>query len=754
MHGGLGMIKVRNLLVTALVLWGCILSSASAAVFTVNTAVDAVDSDTSDGVCLTAAGECSLRAAIQQANATAGADDINVPAGVYNLTLEGIKENEGATGDLDVKSEITINGSGADQVQIDGIQRSRVLEVHRNGSLTLNSLTVRNGWGDQLSSGGGIENNMGDLIINDCNITLNSVFGYGGGINNFRGTTIINRSTISENIAFSHGAGIANQDGNVTINDSTISDNSGTATTQSTFGGGIYNSAMFGILEINNSTISGHLVLLDGGGIYHLLGTLRITNSTISGNIANRNGGGLFYSSGNSSVGTAGNLRNVTIAFNTARAVDNSSPPDSKGGGGIYKRGADQLRMTNTIIAENLDGGDCYDDGQLTNLGFNLDSDGSCGLSGDATSISNGTAALGELADNGGPTLTHALLANSDALDAGDNDNCPAIDQRNYDRVDGNCDIGAYEEGAQAAPLNLLAAPAANIGTSSGANSAPTVLNLILAVEAGGSVAGLANGVDPDGDTLVYQIVQWPTMGRFGWEWEKDQIPGAFTYVANPEATGSDTITYQACDQSLCSDPATITIAISDAAASSEVAIEITSDSGGATVSPVQVVSGENLAAKVADIDYEQPLKIFFFSVNDIPVNADSQLNGTEITIQLPDTAMIDANAAVRKRDKFDVWRTLPEVPDSNLPNKTTGKIDHVAKTLTLVLYDNDDFDLNPTPGVILDPVAVSVSKATDVTDSSVEVDPVIDTGSGSGAIHPLILLLFGLLGLRWRRRP
>ncbi len=838
------MIKARNVLVTALVVWGCSISMASAAVFNVNTTVDAVDSDTSDGVCLTTDGECSLRAAIQQANASSDADEVNLPAGTYELSLEGIKDDEGATGDLDVKSEITINGSGADQVAIDGIQSDRVFEVHTGANLTLNSLTVRNGNAGQQTSGGGIQIYQGALTVNDCNITLNGIaFGVGGGINSFRGTVVINRSTVSENYSMNAGGGISNQSGRLTINDSTIRDNGSLAGTISVLGGGIYNASMIGFLHISNSTISGNDVSVDGGGIYHLIGTMKITNSTISDNFATRNGGGLFVHSGSSAFGSDGNtLVNVTIANNGADAYDSTGR--GRGGGGIYVEGAVPMEFTNTIVANSTAGGDCFNNnGEIMSLGNNLDTDGSCELSSDASSINGGDAGLGNLADNGGPTLTHALLANSEALDAGDNDNCPAIDQRNYARVDSSCDIGAFEDGAQA-PVTLLAGPPPPADADN-VNHAPTVLDLVLAVEAGGSVTNIATGVDPDGDTLVYEVLEWPTKGNFGWEWEgSDPVAGAFTYVADVNAIGSDTIIYQVCDQSLCSDPATVSIAISATATaiSSAISIEVVSQSSGATVSQVQIVSSDALEVNVADVDYTQPLDIFFFSVDNIPTDADSQLNGTEIVIQLPLDAIIDENATVRKLDKFNAWHTLPEVADPGRPNMTTGRIDPDAKTLTLVLHDNDEFDLDPTIGVILDPVAISVPKvvgddttaddttaddttaddttaddttaddttaddtaaddtaADDTTGDSiaavagddaagenidsggtgggaenvsVEVAPVEDTSSSivdeasvvsddaaaettdavAAAFHPVMLLLFGLLGLRWRKR-
>ena len=105
------------------------------------------------------------------------------------------------------------------------------------------------------------------------------------------------------------------------------------------------------------------------------------------------------------------------------------------------------ISYRNSVIA--LNGVDCSRAiGVLVSGGFNLDSDGSCTLVGTDATARN--PRLGPLADNGGPTLTHALLAGSHAIDSGAV--CPAKDQRGVSRPrdgDGNgsatCDRGSVE---------------------------------------------------------------------------------------------------------------------------------------------------------------------------------------------------------------------------------------------------------------------------------------------------------------------
>jgi predicted outer membrane repeat protein len=252
----------------------------------------------------------------------------------------------------------------------------------------------------------------------------------------------ITQSTISGNYSgnpATDGAGIANAGGGVmTMISSTVSNN-----TSDGGGGGIGN-VVGSRLIITASTISGNhandaLSSGDGGGIRNSA-TLTITNSTISGNTAARNGGGLY------SNGTV-DLNNVTI-------TDNHADEDNNGtGNGGGTQGS--MNMKNTIIAGNIDKGnerpDCT--GGPTSLGYNLigKSDG-CGFS-PTTGDQQGSIAtplnpkLGALANNGGPTQTHALLLGSPAINTANNATCASTDQRGISRLTTGttCDIGAYE---------------------------------------------------------------------------------------------------------------------------------------------------------------------------------------------------------------------------------------------------------------------------------------------------------------------
>lgn len=732
-------------LITGACLWTAA-AAASAAVFQVDSTLDALDVDLADDLCITDTGVCSLRAAIQQANATAGADTIQIADGIYNLSLVGELEDDALSGDLDVRSDITIEASSADQVSIDGMRSDRVFHVHEDGRLELNSVTVRNGKITENSTGGGIDN-RGVLVVNDSNISRNYAPGMGGGINNFMGTVTINRSTISFNATENTGAGINNQDGDLTINSSSIVSNGGRMFPGVILGGGIFNSALFHTLEINNSTIADHEVYVDGGGIYHLIGSLKITNTSITENSAGRNGGGLYHSNGNSDYGLSNKLTNVTIAFNDAQGIDTGNSGLGKGGGGIYNVGGVPLNVANTIVASNGLGHDCVDDGEIRSLGNNLDTDGSCGWDVDTDSIAMaGFVGLQPLNDNGGPVETMMLFPGSDALNAADDSQCPVTDARGYLRPVSGCDIGAYELGATPPVDEEIGPPSNNSTSTDGQNSVPQAFTLPLAVQAGGSVHAVANGADADGDPLTYTFVQLPNQGSVGWDnqVEENGIPGGFTYVANTDASGIDQFSFRACDELVCSDPATIMISISDAVVHGSLGIELAPDAG--TLSPIQVVAGDNLEALVGDVDFTRPLGMFFFSVDDIPLTPANIVNGVTVTLLLPAGAEIADDAVVRKLDNTGVWRTLQSEPS---PNVSTGSINPVAGTLTLILRDNDMFDLDPTVGVIMDPVAIAVPVEV-LEDENEVAEETPMAGGGGGIVHPAWLLLLWVVA--WRR--
>jgi hypothetical protein len=242
----------------------------------------------------------------------------------------------------------------------------------------------------------------------------------------------------------------------MTIINSTVNDNKTTSVQElQRGGGGIYNS---GDTSIMNSTFSGNQTPLAGGGIRNY-GWINLINSTISGNQANGSGGGIY----NDGTGTL-EARNATIVSNTANA---DAVGLNSNGGGIKNDGG-TVNLFNTILALNIhvieSGGfltavndDC--NGSLNQLKYSLlTTTTGCTIT-NVNSITEQNPKLDPLADNGGPTETHALNAGSPAIDAGDPDGCKdpqandlTTDQRGEIRpFDGDlngsavCDMGAYE---------------------------------------------------------------------------------------------------------------------------------------------------------------------------------------------------------------------------------------------------------------------------------------------------------------------
>ncbi len=340
--------------------------------FTVDSHLDQIDADTADGLCLTSAGSCTLRAAVMQANTSGGAGAVIVlPAGDYHLTRPASGGNGPDVGDLNLPAPaagqpvITILGAGAADTVIDAGRIDRVFSVaagrsavlaavtisggaavEGGGVYNLGSLTIRNatvsGNAATLYDGGGILN-YGALLLADSRVAGNSAEGGGGGISNL-GTLTIADSAIGGNSA-SRGGGIFN-DGPMTLRDSQLSEN----TAEQQPGGGLFNR---GAAELTGAFIRANTAPQAGGGIYnHEVGELRIAAGLIEANTTDGDGGGLY------NVGLA-ELDHVTVEANAAGLA----------GGGIHNHALGHLTAADSGIAANTAetvGGGAYNDGLVT----------------------------------------------------------------------------------------------------------------------------------------------------------------------------------------------------------------------------------------------------------------------------------------------------------------------------------------------------------------------------------------------------
>src|SRR5205823_4956215 len=148
--------------------------SAMGATFTVDSTADAVDANPGDGHCATAAGQCTLRAAVQEANTTPGADTIMVPAGTYNLKLPGIDEDAAATGaSVTIRDSMLVGnhaGHNSGGIEID------------DGTADLTRVVIAKNGG--LNESGGVEVSASTVTLSDCIIRGNRGVTDAGGIEN------------------------------------------------------------------------------------------------------------------------------------------------------------------------------------------------------------------------------------------------------------------------------------------------------------------------------------------------------------------------------------------------------------------------------------------------------------------------------------------------------------------------------------------------------------------------------------------
>ena len=417
-------------------------------------------------------GQVSLREAICAANNNPGPDTINFAvSGTFTLT-GAANEDNGTTGDLDLKDSVTINGLGPGGTIINGGGIERIFDFFpaAASTFTLSGVTLQNGdtRAASFKEGGAmyLHNNV-TTIMTGCQI-VNNFSGANGAIEN-RGTLTINNSVISGNQTIPAsgsvvGGGIHNA-GQMSIDGTTIDNNSVRGE-----GGGIATTTAAGVpVTITNSTISNNSASVTGGGLGNgggisttgNQGIINITNSTISGNRADSNGGGAYFITPAGGTGNA-TLTSVTISNNFADNDNNGS-----GAGGGFAQSVAAITLRNTIVAGNFNSittvRDDISGAVAGSSSFNLigDGTGSSGIVNGTNSNQVGSGAgpinaqLSPLANNGGPTQTHAIGTTSPAYDKGSAFGS-ATDQRGTARPfdnkfvapapgGDNSDIGAYE---------------------------------------------------------------------------------------------------------------------------------------------------------------------------------------------------------------------------------------------------------------------------------------------------------------------
>jgi hypothetical protein len=431
----------RILLLFALVFGGLLGEKATLAAPAATTWYVDADTGNDSNDCLSPGTAClTIGAAVGKA---ASGDTIQIADGTYY-------EN------LDINLDLTFIGAGKELTFLDGSQAGRVF-VAASSSISLADLTVQNGsvsGSGFAGKGAGIFNynhlvldnvrvinnssqdggagifTSGRLVIQNSDIISNTTEGTGGGIEIWsNGTVTLTQSLVAWNDA-SMGGGVFNT-GQFLGQDSMLRGNS-----SGVYGGGLANTGT-GKVELSGMTVFENQTDGYGAGLLNELGSMDITNVTVSGNIAPN-----YVGIANVNETALMTITNSTIAENIV------SEGGTRYGGVVNLYGIASL--LNTIVANN-DSRQCMASGTWTSLGYNLSSDSYCSFT-QPGDLQNTDPSLAVLEDYGGPTLTHALLPGSPAIDSGTDTGCPATDQRGIARpFDGDndgtpvCDRGAFE---------------------------------------------------------------------------------------------------------------------------------------------------------------------------------------------------------------------------------------------------------------------------------------------------------------------
>lgn len=368
--------------------------------YAVNLTGDTPDANVGDGACdiypATDGLQCTLRAAIQEANATDKWGAILLPAGTYRLAIPGSLEDDAASGDLDINGpHLAISGAGPALTIIDaaelGLEPDRVLDIntrwdaydHPPTTVIISGVTIRSGDTSRLAcgsdysaaDGAGIRARRVDITLANVALTGNTARcsdtiyrAEGGGLYvSDPGSLTILTSTIQGNHANWAGGGIwidktGDQDVAVTIAGSMISQNTASAS-----GGGISADQGYGAgafkLQLDDTIVRGNSAIntdgpTSGGGIA-IAGSLALNNSTISDNLASGTAGegGCGTSEGGGLYG-AGELaiHDSTISGNTAAGEGCTTPS----GGGIFHGGLEgqpTIIAGSTIVSNTAGGG-------------------------------------------------------------------------------------------------------------------------------------------------------------------------------------------------------------------------------------------------------------------------------------------------------------------------------------------------------------------------------------------------------------
>jgi CSLREA domain-containing protein len=342
------------------------LSHAQGLLFDVNTTGDGDDVNVGDGLCADSNGDCTLRAAIHEANFHAGDDGIEFDLAITDPNFDGTKWFIPLTMALpDIGDHLSITGPGADKltVRLGSGGPYRIFGVLTT-SVTLSGLTISGGDAG-LQGGGAIQSPVtGTLDVNNCTLSGNQAL-IGGAVANLGNATVnLTDCTLIENVGSFEGGAIMNDHGTVTLTNCIVSFNTSNS-------GGAFFCDVGSTTNIINCTISYNSAVGapgaggNGGGAYSQGGTLVVSGSTFMGNSADDDGGGISRSDpgalvltlstlkDNTAVGSGGGLSTTSTEGFIVSVVGCTVSGNSAALGGGIQVSDGSLELVNSTVSNN-----------------------------------------------------------------------------------------------------------------------------------------------------------------------------------------------------------------------------------------------------------------------------------------------------------------------------------------------------------------------------------------------------------------
>ncbi|MEM7704787.1 MAG: choice-of-anchor Q domain-containing protein [Pseudomonadota bacterium] len=419
---------------------------------------------------------CSLRQAVESHNSGADVGDcerlLRVGSSTNRIRFDAsvVPGQIFLIDQLDITTNMIIEGPGADNFEISGSSSSRIFNITSAAEVVLQGLTLTGGRTDldggaiftdgaltvvdsrilnstadgNNSSGGAIATDgPGLLTIQSTELSGHSASWLGGAIY-ARGPFLIQNSNLSDNEADFGGALLAVGDGS--LEDTVVADNttrSGASVQTESADVSIVRSTL-----LNSRTQRERLIQIGFTGfvdssIVQIIGSLVHDASEGPGGFAID--GGVEFGDAELIIRNSTITGSRGIQVRTKLELLNSTVSVTQGIGVRFGSSEAEGRIANSIVVSELEG-DCIEsNATIVENSHNIYTDGDCTSNQDSLLFTD--PLLGPLQDNGGPTLTRMPLPTSPAIDAG-SAFCQALDQRYFNRTDGLCDIGAVEVGA------------------------------------------------------------------------------------------------------------------------------------------------------------------------------------------------------------------------------------------------------------------------------------------------------------------